>query len=226
MVADLNMTAVLVGAELHNLWWCQQVAREAEKPGCGHKKRKGLRKSESGWKTPPDTAENCRRRGGQNLQTQGSATGGIVLVRPAWYGSRTILPNCAAKFYFFAFVFPCTFKGHIWLIIFQTKTFFVNNFTARISHLSWPAVGSVRLRSRPGPARPRCYCGAGARYHSTVLLRSQSCRAKLDPSTELSLSPARDQDTTWETFRSGNRPFDPFRFFQVATCPEAFQLFS
>ena len=87
---------------------------------------------------------------------------------------------------------------------------FVNNFTGRISHLSWPAVGSVRLRSRPGPARPRCYCGAGARYHSTVLLRSQSCRAKLDPSTELSRAPARDRVTTLETFRSGETPFDPF----------------
>ena len=48
----------------------------------------------------------------------------------------------------------------------QRHFFFVNNFTGRISHLSRPAVGSVRLRSRPGPARPRCYCGAGARYYS------------------------------------------------------------
>ena len=189
-------------------------------------KEKGPPKIRKWLENAPDTAENCRRRGGQNLQTQGSATGGIVLVRLAWYGSRTILPNCAAKFYFFAFFFPCICKGHIWQIIFQAKTFFVNNFTARISHLSWPAVGSVRLRSRPGPARPRCYCGAGARYHSTVLLRSQSCRAKLDPSTELSLSPARDQDTALETFRSGKRPFEPFWFFQVAAFPEAFELFS
>ena len=106
----------------------------------------------------------------------------------------------------------------------QRHFFFVNNFTGRISHLSRPAVGSVRLRSRPGPARPRCYCGPGARDHSTVLLRSQSCRAKLDPSTELSLSPARDQVTTLETFRSGKRPFDPF--FQVAAFTEAFELLS